>query len=81
MNKSAVHQIVTVLSSEVLQGTFNVGPHAIRFARTEGYFPGSWFGTLEPMCIAAEIECPRDAFKWKGAVEDIPDASDIAKAS
>lgn len=70
MNKPAVHQIVSALTPEVLQSMFKVGQHAIRFARTEGYFPGSWFGPLEPLCIAANVECPRDAFKWKATAEE-----------
>lgn len=65
MNKLAVHQITSHLTSPVLEQHLGVGPHAIRYSRTTGIFPGSWYGTVKTLCDAAGIECPLNAFSWK----------------
>jgi len=71
MNKAAVHQITDALGSHEIEDALNVSRHSIRYARTEGVFPASWYGPLSAMCRNAGIECPLSAFNWKAPAKNI----------
>lgn len=65
MNKAAVHHITNTLGTSGICEALGVTGHSVRYARTTGAFPASWFDALSKMCAAAVIPCPRDAFNWK----------------
>jgi len=64
-DKAEVNTIVATLTADAMCAALGVGRHAVRYARFTGTFPGNWYGTLLPMCMAAGIECPLTAFTWK----------------
>lgn len=64
--KPTVIAIIDTLGAETLCARFEVTNHAVRAARVAGSFPASWYATLDVMCAEAGIECPREAFNWKG---------------
>jgi predicted GIY-YIG superfamily endonuclease len=68
--KAAVANIIAALTPEAMCAALGSGKHAVRFAKNDGKFPGSWYGTLLPLCDAAGIECPLDAFRWKTPAEE-----------
>lgn len=65
MNKTSVHQITKHFGADVIAATFGVTEHSVRYARTAGVFPASWYDALSIMCLEAGIACPRNAFNWK----------------
>lgn len=68
MSKPTIISITDALGSEAICRRLGIGPHSVRYARTEGLFPASWYGPLREMCEAAGIDCPMDAFNWKVSI-------------
>lgn len=65
MNKQAVHHITDTLGADVICESLSVTHHSIRYARTDGRFPASWYAHLKAMCEDVGIPCPLSAFNWK----------------
>lgn len=81
MNKSAVHQITDAIGTAWFTHAFGVSGHAVRSCRTNGWFPGSWFGPLKAKCDDMKILCPLDAFKWKRPADQHGVCEKISQAS
>ncbi|GAB5434765.1 MAG: hypothetical protein EpisKO_41350 [Epibacterium sp.] len=77
MNKRAVHQITEELGTEKICSRLNVTSHSVRSARTNGVFPGNWYGVLKPWCDEVGIPCPLDAFKWKSSAKKTGDGDNV----
>jgi hypothetical protein len=75
MSKPTVKFIIEALGVEVICAKLQVSHHAVRYAKTEGVFPAAWYAGLLELCSAAEIECPLEAFSWKGQPPTTEDAA------
>lgn len=64
--RSHVHRIVDAIGSEVVQERLGVGEFSIRSAKRQRKFPALWYAELSAMCAELGVECPLDAFYWKG---------------
>lgn len=53
--------------------------HMIRYARTSGVFPASWYNDIDKMSRDAGIDCPRSLFNWKSAANNVGTASGDCK--
>jgi len=71
MQKNPVHHITDTLTAEAICAALGVGMHSIRYVRTDGLFPASWYGPLKSMCDEAGIECPLSVFNWKAPAKNI----------
>ena len=71
MNKASVHHITDTLSSDAICARLGVSHHSVRYARTDGAFPASWYGPLKEMCDETGIPCPLTAFNWKTSEKKI----------
>jgi len=65
MSKKAVHHIIDTLTAEAIMAELSVSFHMIRYARTTGMFPASWYAPLKAMADEVGIPCPLTAFNWK----------------
>jgi hypothetical protein len=85
MNKQTVHHITDTLTAAAICAELGVTPHSIRYARTTGAFPASWYANLRRMCDEVGIPCPLSAFNWKSVAKktsnDDPDIQDPPKYS
>ena len=75
MNKQAVIHITDAFPVDDLCARLGVTPHSVRYARTVGVFPASWYAVLSDMCTTAGILCPRSAFNWKAPAQATGDAA------
>ena len=57
------------LGAHVMASALGVSSHSIRYARTEGTFPASWYFIISGLCSGAGIDCPMSAFNWKTPVD------------
>jgi len=69
MSKHIVKTIIEAVGSEAICERLNVSSHAVRYAKTDGVFPAAWYAGLRELCEASSIECPLEAFNWKGQPE------------
>lgn len=65
-NKPAVKSIIDTLGEDAICSRFGVLPRTLRHVREDGSFAASWYAGLSEMCASTGIECPLDAFNWKG---------------
>lgn len=70
MAKKSVRHITDTLTAEVIQEGLGVGTHAVRFVRTTGEFPATWYRFIKAKCDEVGIPCPMTAFKFKGEFSD-----------
>ncbi len=47
-----------------------IGPSALRSARTSVAISGRWYGPLKQLADANHVACPMDAFSWSGQLLD-----------
>lgn len=66
MNRSSVIEITDKLDAHLVQSRLGVGHRSIRLARERGVFPASWYPVIADLCDEAGLDCPRDAFTFKG---------------
>jgi len=78
MSNKPVHQIIETLTPDAIMARLGVSFHMIRYARTSGVFPASWYDDIEKMSRDAGIDCPRDLFNWKSA-NNVGTASGVYK--
>lgn len=71
MNKKAVHHIIDTLTADAIMAKLDVSFHMIRYARTTGMFPASWYGPLQSMAVDVGIDCPLSAFNWKPTANEV----------
>lgn len=57
--------IIDALGADRIEARLGVTSHMIRYARSTGSFPASWYDTIERMCAEEGVRCPRSAFNWK----------------
>jgi hypothetical protein len=69
MSKPIVKHIIETLGAETICDKLKVSSHAVRYAKTDGVFPSAWYAGLLDLCNEAKIECPLEAFSWKGQPE------------
>jgi hypothetical protein len=74
MSKHHVHRITDELGADAICARLGVSSHSIRYARTDGSFPASWYGPLKTMCDDAGIPCPLTAFNWRAPAKEVGDA-------
>lgn len=65
MSKDAVKKITDELGTRAIQDALDVSSHSVRYARTSGLFPASWYAPLLTLCNDRDIECPLEAFNWR----------------
>lgn len=75
MSKQHVHHITDTLGADAICARLGVSPHSIRYARTDGSFPASWYGPLKTMCDDVGIPCPLTAFNWRVPAKELGDAT------
>ncbi len=66
MSKQTVKSIIEHLGADAICQKLKVSTHAVRYAKTDGVFPAAWYAGLRELCAASSIECPLEAFNWKG---------------
>lgn len=66
MSKDTVKSIIETLGVDAICARLHVSTHAVRYAKTDGVFPAAWYAGLLVLCDGAKIECPLEAFNWKG---------------
>lgn len=76
MNKPAVISITDAITSDRICKELGVTHHSVRYARTTGLFPASWYAPLLDLCGDAGVECPMSAFNWK-AFDDAPSSEAV----
>ena len=65
MNRPFVHQIVREVGQGALASLIGVSVHSIRYAKTTGIFPSSWYPSVLRLASERGLECPLSAFNWK----------------
>ena len=75
MSKPTVKTIIEALGVDAICAKLQVSHHAVRYAKTDGIFPAAWYAGLLELCAGAGIDCPLDAFNWKGQTEPQPGAA------
>lgn len=73
MNKPAVNHVIATLGVGTICAALDVSTHSVRYAKTTGSFPASWYDVLHDMCMKVGIACPRNAFNWKPPAKNIGD--------
>ena len=71
MSKKTVHHMIDTLTADAIMAKLGVSFHMIRYARTTGMFPASWYGPLKVMADDVGIPCPLSAFNWKSTANTI----------
>jgi hypothetical protein len=65
MSKKSVTSIIEGLGAENIAAGLGVSDHSIRYARTNGSMPASWYRFISAACLERGIPCPLDAFSFK----------------
>ena len=66
MSKDIVKSIIETLGPDAICNKLSVSTHAVRYAKSDGVFPAAWYAGLLELCAGSAIECPLEAFNWKG---------------
>lgn len=74
MSKTSVLNITDTLTPAFFVAHLDVSEHSVRYARTAGIFPASWFAVVRAECDRLKVDCPLSAFNWKGAAGDGKDS-------
>ena len=61
-----VSDICDKLGRKAIAERLNVGATAVSNASVEQKFPAAWYAVIREMCGSSGIDCPLDAFNWKG---------------
>lgn len=73
MKHKPVHHITNTLTPDAIMARLGVSFHMIRYARTTGTFPASWYRQIKDMCDEVGIPCPLSAFNWRHSANKIGD--------
>lgn len=74
MQRDPVHHIIKTLGADAISDFLGVSSHSVRYAKTTGRFPASWYDPLDDFCIEVGIPCPRAAFNFRRAAKKPSDA-------
>lgn len=75
MSRKPTHHIIDTLTPDAIMSRLGVSFHMIRYARSSGVFPASWYDEIDAMCLSVGIDCPRSAFNWKNSANNISSTS------
>ena len=64
--QAPVFTILSAIDLDALKADLGVKDRSIRLVRERKVFPASWFPHVKRLCDEAGIDCPIDAFNWKG---------------
>jgi hypothetical protein len=65
--------IIDKLGGEAISRRVGVKLRSVRFARTAGTFPASWYREISQMCADVGEPCPWDAFNWNTPLVSEPE--------
>lgn len=65
MGSHVVQKITKELGNAAIREAVGVSDHSIRYARTTGKFPASWYAPIKAMCDERGVDCPLGVFNFK----------------
>lgn len=64
--KTDAAKLIDYLGPEAIAKRIGVSLYAVRYAKTGGKLPSSWYAAVKEMADAENIPCPEAAFSFKG---------------
>lgn len=58
--------IADALGRKQIADALGLGKPAVSNAVAAGVFPAAWFRKVSQLCAASGVDCPMDAFSWRG---------------